>query len=78
MVVVGADFDYNDTVYLTTGSAAVLESECADVYDYGRFGGAARFSLHPCSPETFALIYGETGHHPSCLDNLDGISPPTV
>ena len=32
--------------------------------------GRHDFLFTPCSAETFALIYGETGHHPSCLDNL--------
>jgi uncharacterized protein YcgI (DUF1989 family) len=32
--------------------------------------GRHDFLYTPCSAETFALLYGETGHHPSCLDNL--------
>ena len=32
--------------------------------------GRHDFLYTPCSAETFALLYGETGHHPSCLENL--------
>ena len=32
--------------------------------------GRHDFLYTPCSAETFALLYGATGHHPSCLDNL--------
>lgn len=32
--------------------------------------GRNDFLLAPCSPETFEIMYGERGHHPSCHENL--------
>jgi uncharacterized protein YcgI (DUF1989 family) len=32
--------------------------------------GRHDFLLTPCSPETFRIIYGHAGHHPSCFENL--------
>jgi uncharacterized protein len=32
--------------------------------------GRHDFLYTPCSPETFAIIYKTTGHHPSCFENL--------
>ena len=66
----GRSLDYNQTLLLTTGhtlysnrSRPLFTIERDDV-------GRHDFLLTPCSPETFRIIYGQTGHHPSCLDNL--------
>jgi uncharacterized protein YcgI (DUF1989 family) len=46
--------------------------------------GRHDFLLTPCSPDTFRIIYGTTGHHPSCFENLAtalapfGIAPDTI
>jgi hypothetical protein len=46
--------------------------------------GRHDFLLTPCSPDTFRIIYGTTGHHPSCFENLAtalapfGIAPETI
>lgn len=32
--------------------------------------GRNDFLLAPCSPETFEIMYGYDGHHPSCFENL--------
>lgn len=32
--------------------------------------GRNDFLLAPCSPETFQIMYGKSGYHPSCLENL--------
>jgi uncharacterized protein YcgI (DUF1989 family) len=46
--------------------------------------GRHDFLLTPCSPDTFRIIYGTTGHHPSCFANLAsalapfGIAPDTI
>ena len=46
--------------------------------------GRHDFLLTPCSPDTFRIIYGTTGHHPSCFANLVtalapyGIAPDTI
>jgi uncharacterized protein YcgI (DUF1989 family) len=68
----GRTLDYNNTIYLTTGHALysnrsrVMFSIVADTV------GRHDFLYTPCSPETFTIIYGSTGHHPSCFSNLAG------
>jgi uncharacterized protein YcgI (DUF1989 family) len=32
--------------------------------------GRNDFLLAPCSPETFEIMYGHEGYHPSCFENL--------
>ncbi|SRR5690606_11105246 len=32
--------------------------------------GRNDFLLAPCSPETFQIMYGHEGYHPSCFENL--------
>jgi len=80
----GRSFDYNDTVYLTTGH--VLYSNRSEPMltivrdDVGRHD----FLYTPCSAEMFARLYGVTGHHPSCFENLAaslapfGIAPDSI
>ena len=46
--------------------------------------GRNDFLLAPCSPETFKIMYGHEGYHPSCFENLYtnlepfGIAPDEV
>ena len=46
--------------------------------------GRNDFLLAPCSPETFKIMYGHEGYHPSCFENLYtnlasfGITPDEV
>lgn len=68
----GRTFDYNETIYLTTGhilysnrSRPMLTLLRDDV-------GRHDFLLTPCSTETFELLYppGTAAGHPSCFGNL--------
>jgi len=66
----GRSIDYASTVRLTTGhvlysnrSRPMLTIERDDV-------GVHDFLLTPCSRETFEIIYGMRGPHPSCQANL--------
>ena len=66
----GRSIDYNDTIAFTTGhnlfsnrSRVMLTIEDDTV-------GRHDFLYTPCSAETFSLIYGHHGPHPSCFDNL--------
>ena len=66
----GRSIDYANTIYLTTGhllysnrSRPMFSIEMDTV-------GRHDFLLTPCSPETFTIIYGRQGHHPSCYENL--------
>lgn len=68
----GRTFDYNETIYLTSGHklysnrSRVMFTLLRD--DVGRHD----FLLTPCSPETFELLYppGTAEGHPSCFGNL--------
>ncbi len=68
----GRTLDYANTIYVSTGhrlysnrSRVMLSIEEDTV-------GRHDFLLTPCSPETFAIIYGNREPHPSCLANIVG------
>jgi uncharacterized protein YcgI (DUF1989 family) len=72
----GRSLDYASTIYLTTGhqlySAASVPLATIVRDDVGRHD----FLLTPCSRETFRIIYGHAGPHPSCFSNLaDALAP---
>ena len=66
----GRTFDYNNTIYLTTGHVLYSNRSLPMFTIVGDTVGRHDFLYTPCSAETFALIYGHSGHHPSCLENL--------
>jgi uncharacterized protein YcgI (DUF1989 family) len=66
----GRTFDYNNTVYLTTGHILYSNRSAPMLTITADAVGRHDFLYTPCSAEMFALLYGETGHHPSCLENL--------
>src|SRR5437588_12081063 len=80
----GRSIDYANTIYLTAGN--VLYSNRSRPFltivadDVGRHD----FLLTPCSLETFQIIYGNRGYHPSCFENLAislkqfGIAPGSI
>lgn len=80
----GRSIDYNDTIRFTTGHrlysnrSRVMFTIVADTV------GCHDFLYTPCCRETFSLIYGHTGAHPSCFDNLSrhlgpfGIGPDRI
>src|SRR5437764_691937 len=80
----GRSIDYANTIYFTTGNVLYsnrsrpLLTIVAD--DVGRHD----FLLTPCSLETFQIIYGNSGYHPSCFENLAislkqfGIAPDSI
>ena len=66
----GRTIDYANTIYISTGhllysnrSRVMLRIEEDTV-------GRHDFLLTPCSRQTFEIIYGHKGPHPSCLDNI--------
>ncbi len=77
----GRTFDYGGTIRLTVGhvlwsnrSRAMLTIMEDDV-------GRHDFLFTPCSQEMFAIQYGITGDHPSCLENLAsvlGVNPDLI
>ena len=66
----GRTFDYNNTIYLTTGHVLYSNRSLPMFTIVGDTVGRHDFLYTPCSAETFAIIYGHSGHHPSCLENL--------
>ncbi|WP_420606273.1 DUF1989 domain-containing protein [Novosphingopyxis sp.] len=80
----GRTFDYQDTIYLTSGhklysnrSNVMLAIERDDV-------GRHDFLLTPCSKDTFRILYNDDDPHHGCFGNLaaalepHGISPDRI
>ena len=80
----GKTLDFEETLLITAGhhlwsnrsrKLALIEEDT---------NGRNDFLLAPCSPETFAIMYGHEGYHPSCFENLytalapHGIAPDDV
>ncbi len=80
----GRTIDYANTSYLTTGHALYSNRSRPMWTIVGDDVGRHDFLLTPCSPDTFRIIYGAAGYHPSCLENLAsalapfGIQPDTI
>jgi len=80
----GRTIDYANTIYLTTGHTLYSNRSRPMWTIVEDTVGRHDFLLTPCSPDTFRIIYGTTGHHPSCFENLAmafapfGIAPDTI
>jgi len=80
----GRTIDYANTIYPTTGHILYSNRSRAMWTIVDDTVGRHDFLLTPCSPETFSIIYGTTGHHPSCFENLCtslapfGIAPDAI
>ena len=66
----GRTFDYNNTIYLTTGHVLYSNRSTALLTITADTVGRHDFLYTPCSQETFDILYKVEGHHPSCLENL--------
>ena len=66
----GRTFDYNNTIYLTTGHVLYSNRSRALLTITADTVGRHDFLYTPCSQETFDILYKVRGHHPSCLENL--------
>lgn len=66
----GRSIDYANTLYLTTGHV-LYSNRSRPMFTIGEDQvGRHDFTLTPCSPETFQIIYKNTDYHPSCFENL--------
>lgn len=80
----GRTLDYNNTIYLSTGHVLYSNRSNAMWTVLEDTVGRHDFLLTPCSPETFRIIYGDEGYHPSCFENLwrslepHGITPDEI
>ncbi len=72
----GRSIDYSNTLYLTTGHI-LYSNRSRPLLTIGEDQvGRHDFTLTPCSPETFQIIYGDNSPHPSCFQNLaDNLAP---
>jgi len=67
----GRSFDYNNTIYLTTGHVLYSNRSNPMFTILEDRVGKHDFLLTPCSPETFEILYEDhEGYHPSCFENL--------
>lgn len=66
----GRSIDYANTIYLTTGHVLYSNRSRPMFTIEEDTVGRHDFLLTPCSPETFSIIYGHRGPHPSCFENL--------
>ena len=67
----GRSFDYNNTIYLTTGHVLYSNRSNPMFSILEDRVGKHDFLLTPCSLETFEILYEDhEGYHPSCLENL--------
>ncbi|HMA00863.1 MAG TPA: urea carboxylase-associated family protein [Gemmatimonadaceae bacterium] len=80
----GRTIDYANTIYVTTGHTLYSNRSRPMWTIVEDTVGRHDFLLTPCSPDTFRIIYGTAGHHPSCFENLAkafapfGIAPDTI
>jgi len=80
----GRSIDYAATVYLTSGHVLYSNRSRPMFTIGGDTVGRHDFLLTPCSLQTFQIIYGHTGPHPGCFENLAnafapfGIDPSTI
>ncbi|MDQ6747071.1 MAG: urea carboxylase-associated family protein [Candidatus Dormibacteraeota bacterium] len=66
----GRSIDYANTIYLTIGHTLYSNRSRPMFTIEEDTVGRHDFLLTPCSPDTFTIIYGYQGHHPSCFENL--------
>lgn len=80
----GRTIDYANTIYLTAGHTLYSNRSRPMWTVVEDTVGRHDFLLTPCSPDTFRILYGETGPHPSCFANLAehlapfGIAPDAI
>lgn len=80
----GRTIDYANTIYVTTGHTLYSNRSRPMWTIVEDTVGRHDFLLTPCSPDTFRILYKNTGHHPSCFQNLAqalapfGIAPDTI
>jgi len=80
----GRTFDYNNTIYLTTGNTLYSNRSRRMLTIVADGVGRHDFLYTPCSAEMFTILYNTRAHHPSCFENLAralapfGIEPDAI
>ena len=66
----GRTFDYNGTLFLTRGHVLYSNRSRPLFAITADTAGRHDFLFAPCSREMFAIQYGVTEPHPTCLENI--------
>lgn len=66
----GKTMDFEESILLTTGNFLWSNRSQKMMAILEDTNGRNDFLLAPCSPETFKIMYGHQGYHPSCIENL--------
>jgi len=80
----GKTFDFEESILLTKGNFLWSNRSTKMMEIIEDTNGRNDFLLAPCSPETFQIMYEDSGYHPSCFENLHtnlepyGITPDDV
>ena len=66
----GKTLDFEETLLITTGHYLWSNRSKKMMKILEDTNGRNDFLLAPCSPETFQIMYGYNGYHPSCFENI--------
>ena len=66
----GKTLDFEETILITKGHFLWSNRSNKMMEILEDTNGRNDFLLAPCSPETFKIMYGYEGYHPSCFENL--------
>ena len=66
----GKTLDFEETILITKGHHLWSNRSRKLMRILEDTNGRNDFLLAPCSPETFQIMYGNEGYHPSCFENL--------
>jgi uncharacterized protein len=66
----GRSIDYNDTIFFSSGHSLYSNRSNVMLEIVADTVGRHDFLYTPCSADTFRIIYGHDGAHPSCFENL--------
>lgn len=66
----GKTLDFEETILITSGHYLWSNRSQKMMKILEDTNGRNDFLLAPCSPETFKIMYGHDGYHPSCFENL--------
>ncbi|HLT50424.1 MAG TPA: urea carboxylase-associated family protein [Arenibacter sp.] len=66
----GKTLDFEENILITKGNYLWSNRSNRMMRILEDTNGRNDFLLAPCSPETFKIMYGHEGYHPSCFDNL--------
>lgn len=66
----GKTFDFEESILITRGNYLWSNRSRKMMKIVEDTNARNDFLLAPCSPETYEIMYGHVGYHPSCFENL--------